>query len=87
MSETGLKDYLVPLSVCQTCKYRGISFLKFLLSRERDIDALSDGRRARQSSTIEVYPKGFTTFNFSRSRSKAAEVLETPNQGKSHSGR
>jgi hypothetical protein len=87
MSEAGLEDYLVLLSVCQTCKYRGISFLKFLLSRERDIDAFSNGRRARQSSTIEVYPKGFTPFSFSRSRSKAAEVLETPNQGESHSGR
>jgi predicted RecB family nuclease len=86
MSEAGLEDYLVLLSVCQTCKYRGISFFKFLLSRERDIDAFSDGRRARQSSTIEVYPKGFTPFSFSRSRSKAAEVLETPNQGESHSG-
>src|SRR5690349_11172497 len=33
MKETGLTDYLVLLSLCHTCRYRGISFLKFLLSR------------------------------------------------------
>ena len=39
MSEEGLSDYLVLLSVHQTCKYRGVSFLKFLLSREEDVEA------------------------------------------------
>ena len=29
MSKEGLSDFLVLLSVCQTCKYRGVSFLKF----------------------------------------------------------
>jgi len=34
MGEEGLSEYLVLLSVQQTCKYRGVSFLKFLLSRD-----------------------------------------------------
>jgi hypothetical protein len=38
MSEEGIKDYLMLLSIYQTCRYRGISFLKFLLSKERDIE-------------------------------------------------
>jgi predicted RecB family nuclease len=38
VSETGIKEYLVLLSVYQTCKYKGINFLDFLLSRESDID-------------------------------------------------
>jgi hypothetical protein len=60
MKEAGLKDYLVLLSLCHTCRYRGISFLKFLLSRERDLDAFGTRRRARRrGSVIEVYPKGF----------------------------
>src|SRR5262249_55012168 len=42
MMEAGLSDYLVLLSVCQTCKYKGISFLKFLLSAERDVDRFID---------------------------------------------
>ena len=51
MSEEGLSDYLVLLSVYQTCKYRGVSFLKFLLSREEDVEAYlpsgGGGKRAR----------------------------------------
>ena len=34
----GLDAYLVLLSIYETCEYRGVSFLDFLLSRERDID-------------------------------------------------
>jgi hypothetical protein len=59
LRETGLKDYLVLLSICHTCHYKGVSFLRFLLSRERDVDAFCHGpRRKRQSPAIEVYPSG-----------------------------
>jgi hypothetical protein len=33
----GLEDYLVLLSIQQTCRYRGISFLEFLKSRQKTI--------------------------------------------------
>ncbi|MBI5594050.1 MAG: IS66 family transposase [Deltaproteobacteria bacterium] len=60
MREKGLNDYLVLLSIYQTCRYKGISFLKFLLSRERDIDRFCAGNRSpRRRSAIELYPKGF----------------------------
>jgi transposase IS66 family protein len=60
LTETGMSDYLLLLSICQTCHYKGVSFLKFLLSRERDVDAFCDRpHRKRQSPTIELYPKGF----------------------------
>jgi hypothetical protein len=59
MREAGLQDYLVLLSLCHTCRYRGISFLKFLLSREVNIDAFGTRRHARRRPVIEVYPKGF----------------------------
>jgi predicted RecB family nuclease len=72
MRETRLNDYLVLLSICQTCKYKGISFLKFLLSKERDMDAFVGGRRAKRSYTIELYPKGFTPQVESRSGQKVA---------------
>jgi hypothetical protein len=29
---------LVLLSICQTCKYKGVDFLEFVRSGERDID-------------------------------------------------
>jgi len=37
LTANGLADYLVLLSIGQTCEYKGISFLKFLLSGETDI--------------------------------------------------
>jgi predicted RecB family nuclease len=37
-SEKGLEIHLILLSIYQTCNYKGISFLDFLLSKERDID-------------------------------------------------
>jgi predicted RecB family nuclease len=60
IKEAGLTEHLVLLSLYQTCRVRNISFLKFLLSRERDIDAFAAGKRRRQRAPrIEVYPKGF----------------------------
>src|SRR4051794_9683961 len=45
IKESGLNDYLVLLSIYQPCRYKGISFLKFLLSKERDIDAFCAKKR------------------------------------------
>jgi predicted RecB family nuclease len=81
MKETGLKDYLVLLSLCHTCRYRGISFLKFLLSRERDIDAFSTrGRARRRRPVIEIYPKGFVPPHLARLRDKAAQQSAGPTE-------
>ncbi|PYV76148.1 MAG: hypothetical protein DMG96_14935 [Acidobacteria bacterium] len=44
-SAKGMRDYLVLLSISQTCKYKGVSFLDFLLSGQMDIDAFT-GRSA-----------------------------------------
>jgi transposase-like protein len=60
VKEAGLAEYLVLLSLYQTCRVREISFLKFLLSQERDMDAFAASkRRRRRSQRIEVYPKGY----------------------------
>jgi hypothetical protein len=37
-SEKGMGEYLTLLSICETCKYKGIRFLDFLRSGEQDID-------------------------------------------------
>jgi predicted RecB family nuclease len=47
MTEEGLSECLVLLSVQQTCKYRDVSFLKFLLSREEDVGAFCERRRRK----------------------------------------
>jgi len=60
MTETGLGDYLVLLSLCQTCRYKGASFLKFLLSKERDVNAFCQRKRGRRRHPfVELYPLGF----------------------------
>jgi hypothetical protein len=79
MSEEGLQNYLVLLSLCQTCRYKGLGFLKFLLSRARDKDAFAAmPRRKRRSAAVELYPKGFVPPHLLRieklrSRQKAAD--------------
>lgn len=47
-SENGIRDYLVLLSICETCKYRGLDFLDFLLSGEKDIEAYTESRRMKR---------------------------------------
>jgi hypothetical protein len=37
-TEKGIREYLILLSICETCKYKGVSFLDFLRSGEKDID-------------------------------------------------
>tara|TARA_R110002167_G_scaffold188943_1_gene391092 strand:- start:199 stop:339 length:141 start_codon:yes stop_codon:yes gene_type:complete len=39
MQRKGIDQYLLLLSIYQTCEYRGVSFFDFLVSGERDLDA------------------------------------------------
>jgi hypothetical protein len=53
-TEKGIREYLILLSVCQTCKYSGLDFLDFLRSGEKDIHAFAEcqrgcGRRTQTS--------------------------------------
>jgi hypothetical protein len=78
MGEEGLLEYLVLLSVQQTCKYRGVSFLKFLLSREEDVATFCERRRkGNEPPALEVYPDGFSRTH--RKMLEAADAEgETP---------
>ena len=44
-SEKGIRDYLILLSISQTCKYKEIDFLDFLRSGEKDINAFANSKR------------------------------------------
>jgi len=59
-TEKGLRDYLVLLSVCQTCKYMGVDFLDFLRSGEKDVHAFAESRRRRRrgKQTDPTAPSG-----------------------------
>lgn len=49
-TEKGLRDYLVFLSIYQTCRLKNLSFLRFLRSGLFDIDAFADGAARRVAS-------------------------------------
>jgi hypothetical protein len=48
MTEAGLNNYLVLLSVYQTCVYKGMSFFRFLLSGERDLETFAASGQHKQ---------------------------------------
>jgi hypothetical protein len=63
LTEGGLNAYLVLLSICVTCKYKGASFLRFLLSRETDIDPFCKHERRRSTHPpFELLPHGHTSW-------------------------
>jgi hypothetical protein len=48
-TESGIRDYLVLLSVYQTCEYRGVDFLQFLRSGEKRVDDYVRKRHSQRS--------------------------------------
>jgi predicted RecB family nuclease len=73
--ESGLKQYLVLLSLRVSCVYRGVNFLRFLLSRETDLDAFCErpGRR-RPVPEVELQPDGWTNTRRKRVQGWAQEI-------------
>jgi len=50
-SEKGIRDYLVLLSICQTCRYKEVDFLDFLRSEEKDVEAFAHSKRRPGTSS------------------------------------
>jgi predicted RecB family nuclease len=48
-TEKGLREFLVLLSICETCKYKNIDFLNFLRSGSKDIDDFVISQPRRQA--------------------------------------
>jgi hypothetical protein len=87
-TEKGLREYLVLLSVCETCKRRGINFLDFLLSGETNIEESAAGRssqiktvrdRERQPKEPQRSPRRSSTGRKSVSRVPGGKSLERRN--------
>jgi hypothetical protein len=79
VKEKGLTEHLVLLRLYQTCRVRDISFLNFLRSRERDMDAFAAAKRRRcRVPRIELYPKGYLPSSIlSLRRGKIARAGDT----------
>jgi hypothetical protein len=50
-TEKGLRDFLVLLSICETCKCRNVDFLEFLRSGSKDVDSFAASRTPHLRST------------------------------------
>jgi hypothetical protein len=60
-TEKGIQEYLILLSLCQTCKYMGVDFLDFLRSGQKDIYGFAEsqlGRRGLAASAKLSAPRG-----------------------------
>ena len=67
ITERGLNEYLVLLSLYLTCKFKNVSFLKFMLSGETDIDVFCENRgRRKPHGTIELHPPDWTIYRSSQ---------------------
>lgn len=53
-TSNAVKEYLVLLSVCQTCEYQGIDFLDFLCSGEKDIRAFVERKQRRRGGNVRL---------------------------------
>jgi hypothetical protein len=59
-SDKGIREYLILLSICETCKYKGVNFLDFLRSGEKDIDKFLN-RKGRNYKKASIRDAGLVT--------------------------
>jgi len=58
-TEKGIREYLILLSICETCKCKGVSFLGFLRSGGKDIDAFAESKlRRTRAANVSVRKLG-----------------------------
>jgi predicted RecB family nuclease len=86
MTESGLTSYLTLLSIQQTCVYKGVSFLKFLVSQERDLDVFcAEGRRGGETVPYDLYPEGYIPPQLRSARSSSRSRLQNSGSETVHS--
>ena len=54
-TEKGIREYLILLSLCETCKYKGLDFLDFLRSGETDINAFASKRNRKIPAAVRLH--------------------------------
>ena len=57
-SEKGIRKCLVLLSISETCKYKGLDFLDFLRSGEKDIHAFTESKQRRRGVNVRLHMRG-----------------------------
>ena len=67
-------QYLVLLGIAQTCRFQKKSFLKFLLSKEKDVDQFKVGRPIKKSIAITPTAKNLRERNHTGSATGAIQT-------------
>jgi len=79
--EAGLHHYLVLLSIYVTCEFKRVDFLRFLLSREMDIDAYALTKpNGTPAPKVEVYAPGVQWRHPSRKQTWERQALRKQRQ-------
>jgi hypothetical protein len=79
--EEGLNQYLLLLSIYVTCEFKRVDFLRFLLSRETDIDTYAlNGAKGTPSPTVEIYSAGAPFGHPSRKQTWERQFLRKQRQ-------
>ena len=73
-TQKGIEEYLVLLSVCQTCVYCGVDFLDFLRSGEKDVETFARSRKTRRVKARVVLRDADGSFPFARRLSPAGKL-------------
>ena len=75
-TEKGLREYLVLLSICETCKRRGISFLNFLISGESSVElfAANGSGHSKKNPRQEQANTSFSKADISDGRAEASAM-------------
>ncbi|PSB04115.1 recombinase RecB, partial [filamentous cyanobacterium CCP2] len=55
--ESGASSYLTLLGIMQTCRFQEKSFLKFLVSGEKDVDAFKSPKIKKRTQVAKSVPK------------------------------
>jgi hypothetical protein len=55
LSEKSTHHFLLLLGISQTCQFQDKSFLKFLLSKELDLDAFQSPKRVQTSRPVSLH--------------------------------
>jgi hypothetical protein len=50
-TRAGIEEYLILLSICETCKYKSLDFFDFLRSGEKDIDVFAQRKAKRKMAS------------------------------------
>jgi predicted RecB family nuclease len=76
VTESGIRQYLILLSIRESCRYKGLSFLEFLRSRETNVDAFAETKQRRMRNGPKVAIVNGDAYRLDFARSTNSQLVE-----------